>query len=308
MKKEKPETLSPFSISILIGILCATLLSLIVALIFDPFFVLNENQLLYVFSSMAQIIGGVFGLTLTAYVFFVDKFKESTQGDDTYYDATSSLLRRFFQTLALIATACGLTILLSILGIISLHNWTTVYPFIINESVLLFVLSLVSILLFGVMLLDPDKLEKEIKRQVEAVREQKATNRLGDFTDFLGNYNSLQEVLIEFASRLVYSKEVSPQDFRKYKPQIIQALKVLNGKQIINYSLLAEIDELRMYRNALVHGVDFTVSQDVCDRIEEIYSTIKNAYEVYLKEGTNSKQWEESIKKVYNLTNQDTTF
>lgn len=308
MKKEKPETLRPFSISILIGILCATLLSLIVALIFDPFFALNENQLLYVFSSMAQIIGGVFGLTLTAYVFFVDKFKESTQGDDTYYDATSSLLRRFFQTLALIATACGLTILPSILGIISLHNWTTVYPFIINESVLLFVLSLVSILLFGVMLLDPDKLEKEIKRQVEAVREQKATNRLGDFTDFLGNYNSLQEVLIEFASRLVYSKEVSPQDFRKYKPQIIQALKVLNGKQIINYSLLAEIDELRMYRNALVHGVDFTVSQDVCDRIEEIYSTIKNAYEVYLKEGTNSKQWEESIKKVYNLTNQDTTF
>lgn len=307
MKKKKSEALNHFSIFIISGILGATFLSIIVAFLFDPFFVLNENQLLYSFSSMAQIIGSVFGLTLTAYVFFVDKFKESTQGDDTYYDATISLLRQFFYTLVLIATTCGLTILACILGIISLHNWTTAYPLIINESVLLFILGIVSILLFGVMLLDPDKLDKEIKRQAESVREQEATDRPGDFTEFLKYYNLLQEVIINFASSLVYNKEVSIQAYRNYKPQIIQSLKVLNGKQIINGALSAEIDDLRMYRNGLVHGVDFKIPQSACDRVAEIYNAINKVYEIYKKDSKETNALNAAIKEVYDLTSRDAT-
>ena len=307
MKKKKSEALNHFSIFIISGILGATILSIIVAFLFDPFFVLNENQLLYSFSSMAQIIGSVFGLTLTAYVFFVDKFKESTQGDDTYYDATISLLSQFFYTLVLIATTCGLTILACILGIISLHNWTTAYPLIINESVLLFILGIVSILLFGVMLLDPEKLDKEIKRQAESVREQESTDRPGDFTEFLKYYNLLQEVIINFASSLVYNKEVSIQAFRNYKPQIIQSLKVLNGKQIINSALSAEIDDLRMYRNGLVHGVDFKIPQSACDRVAKIYNAINKVYEIYKKDSKETNALNAAIKEVYDLTNRDAT-
>lgn len=305
MRKTARQPLGRFTKTILICLLSVTILNIIWAFGEKPLFLLNENQLLYLFSSMAQIIGGIFGLTLTAYVFFVDKFKESTQGDDTYYDATLALLRRFFQTLITIAISCGLTILLCILGITALHNWTTAYPFIINQCVLLFLLSLISVLTFGGMLLDPDKLDKEVKRQLHHAAANTAADQTGDFTEFLKYYNLLQEVIINFASSLVYNKEVNIIEFRQYKPQIIQSLKVLSIKEVINSALREEIDNLRMYRNGLVHGINFSISQSVIDRVVKIYNAINNAYEVYKINPRGGEKWEEAIRQVYNLTHCD---
>lgn len=234
-------------------------------------------------------------------MFFVDKFKDSTQGDDTYYDATLALLRRFFQTLVTVAACSGLTILICILGVISLHNWIIMYPFVINQGVLLFVVSLISILAFGGMLLDPDKLDKEIKRQVSDVT-TKPVDKAGDFTEFLKYYNMLQDTIIAFASSLAYNKEVNIFEFRQYKPQIIQSLRVLVITGVINGALREEIDNLRMYRNGLVHGVNFTISQSIIDRVIQIYSTIKEAHEVYKANPRNKAIHDEAIQKIHNLS------
>ena len=72
--------------------------------------------------------------------------------------------------------------------------------------------------------------------------------------------------------------------------------------EIVNGSLLNEINELRMYRNGLVHGVDFDVTQDVCDRISEIYDALTHAFDVFKNYGRNSEEWTAAIKKVYNLS------
>lgn len=301
LEKKRSGLFSGFGVLIIWGIIGSAVLSIIASFLCHPKFLLNENQLLYLFSSMAQIIGSVFGLTLTAYVFFVDKFRESAKNDDTYYDATISLLRQFFNTLILIAVICGLTILTCILGIISLHNWTTAYPLLINESVLLFVLAVASILLFGVMLLDPEKLDKEIKRQAESLHGPEKNDRLGDFTEFLRYYNLLQEVVVNFASSLVYNTEVSSQFFRDFKPQIIQSLKVLNGKQIINDALSTEINDFRIYRNGLVHGIDFTIPQSACDRVKEIYNAINKVYEIYKSNPKGTDALNGAIEEVRDL-------
>ena len=301
MSKIKVKPLGAFTKTILGNLLFISVLNAILSFVMEPLFVLNENQLLYLLSSMAQIIGGVFGLTLTAYVFFVDKFKDSTQGDDTYYDATLALLRRFFQTLVTVATCSGLTILICIFGIISLHNWTFAYPFVINQGVLLFIVSLISILAFGGMLLDPDKLDKEIKRQVSNAT-TKPVDKAGDFTEFLKYYNMLQDTIIAFASSLVYNKEVNIFEFRQYKPQIIQSLRVLLITEVINGALREEIDNLRMYRNGLVHGVNFTISQSVIDRVMQIYSVIEAAHEVYKANPRNKAMRDEAIRKIHDLS------
>ena len=305
MKKTAQKPFGLFTKTIIICFLGVTVLNIIWVLMVKPHFLLNENQLLYLFSSMAQIIGSVFGLTLTAYVFFVDKFKESTQGDDTYYDATLAILRRFYQTLVTIAISCGLTILLCILGITALHNWTTVYPFIINQCVLLFVLSLISVLTFGGMLLDPNKLDKEVERQLQHATANTVTDKAGDFTEFLKYYNLLQEVIINFAQSLVYNKEVNIFEFRQYKPQIIQSLRVLAIKEVINGALREEIDNLRMYRNGLVHGINFSISQSVIDRVIRIYKAIENAYEAYKANPRDGKKWDDAISQIYDLTQSD---
>jgi len=301
MKKSSTKYWSRFSITISICLGITTVVSILISF-FNPLFVLNENQLLYLFSAMAQIIGGVFGLTLTAYVFFVDKFKESTKDDDTYYDATAALLNRYFQILIMIAITCGMTIFFCIAGIIILHNWTVVYPFVINESVFLFIIGVASILVFGTMLLDPAKLDKEIakmKKKAEEFYQAVDTTVSGDFRDFLKSYNLLEHIIIEFAEECMKNQNAYRYN---YKPQIIQSLKVLGYNEIINGSLQGEINELRMYRNALVHGIDFSVPQDVCNRISEIHQVLQYAFEVYKNHRRDSEEWNTAIRKVYDLT------
>ncbi len=292
---------SKFSAIIFVSLVLATCINFIISF-FEPIFILNENQLLYLFSSMGQIIGGVFGLTLTAYVFFADKFKESTKEDDTYYDATTALLNRYFRILIAIAVSCGMTILSCVVGIITLHNLTTTYPLIINESVFLFIISLISILAFGAMLLDPAKLDKEITNMKNKAKEFYKTANLsvpGDFMDFLKSYNLLENIIFEFASECM--KRQSNYHYG-YKPQIIQSLKVLGHNEIINGSLQNEINELRMYRNALVHGVDFSVPKELCNRTSKIYNALQKAFVIYKDYGRNSKEWEKAINEVYDLT------
>lgn len=297
-----------FSKAVLISFAVITLANIILFANGITIFLLNENQLLYLFSSMAQVIGGIFGLTLTAYVFFVDKFAESTNEDDVLYDAARSILKRHFHILILLAITTGATILFCIFGIIDLHNWTFLYPFIINESVLLFAIGVIAVLTFGAMLLDPQKLDKEIekmKKNAEKYYQTTENSASGDFRVFLRTYNKLEKVLVDFAG--LYMKDEALQatyisNTSSRKPQIIQALKILSSRQIIPFSLQNELNELRMYRNALVHGVDFEVSQDVCTRISQIYNTLQQAFDILQKFGKGSAEYEKAIKLVYDLT------
>lgn len=302
MRNHLMERWGHFSITVLTGLCVVTIINVFSSIFLNPIFILNENQLLYLFSAMAQIMGGVFGLTLTAYVFFVDKFKESAKNDDTYYDATDVLLSRYFYILILIAVTCGATIVMCIAGIVTLHNWTIVYPFILRESVLIFFVGIISILVFGTMLLDPKKLDKEIvkmKKQAEEHYKAKGSTQAGDFTKFLRTYNLLEQVIIEFAKARVKGQTTY---YQNYRPQIIQSLKILNTTEIINRSLLSEINEFRIYRNGLVHGVDFNVTQNACNRISDIYKALKDAFDVFKNNGTDSKEWREAIEKINNLT------
>ncbi len=299
---KKGGSCSTIVISVSLGI--ATFASIIISF-FDPLFTLNENQLLYLFSAMAQVVGTVFALTLTAYVFFVGKFKESTNSEEMYFDAAASILNKLFHCLIMISITCGLTILLCIVGIILLHNCNSVYNFIINESVFLFSICIVSTLFFGVMLLDPAKIDKEIvllKKKADEFFKELNKDAPGDFSDFLKSYNMLEKTVLEFAEECM--RDQNELNYNN-KYQIIQSLKVLQQNEIINNRLFVEINELRMYRNALVHGMNFNVSQNICNRLSEIQEALHRALNVYKTSGKDSEEWQLAIKAIYDLSNKD---
>ena len=278
-----------------------TLVNIIMCILPYSLFYLNENQLLYLFSTMAQVIGGIFGLTLTAFVFFVEKFKEYARIDDTYYEATNSLLNRYFHMLIIIAVICGGTLLFCISGIIALHNLESVFPFIINESVFLFAIGIAAILIFGIVLLDPDKLDKETTKMKKGAEEYYKTNSdddTGSFDDFLKTYNLLEQLIISFAKLLVTNDN---QYFKGYRPQIIQSLKVLSINEIVNSKLSAEINELRIYRNGLVHGTDFNVSKSVCNRLVQIYKAINKVFDIFQNDNRGSQEWNDAMRELYSL-------
>ena len=65
------------------------------------------------------------------------------------------------------------------------------------------------------------------------------------------------------------------------------------------------IDNLRMYRNGLVHGINFSITQGVIDRVVRIYNAIENAYEAYKATPRDVEKWDDAIKQIYDLTPSD---
>lgn len=283
-------------------------LIVIIALIFgvpvslsSSWFSLYENQSLYLFSTMAQVVAGLFGLTLTAYVFFADKLRAFSQKEDDYYEAVDTLLSQYFRNLIIVAVVCWTSFFFSVFAIIMLLQPSAIYNYFVKQSTVLFFASITLILAFGVAMLDPKKLAKETTRQkLEAEKRYTLTEpkTQADLGEFLRTYNQLEQLIIDFAGELVRNDQRNVTGFR---PRILESMAVLGMHEIIYTELRSNIDELRRYRNGLVHGTDLTVSVPILNRLTEIYQDLETIHTMFMENDNlipYSSEWDEAVRKL----------
>ena len=72
-------------------------------------------------------------------------------------------------------------------------------------------------------------------------------------------------------------------------------------REIINRAKFNEINELRMYRNGLVHGTDFAIPVTAVRRVSDIYSALNDVHEAYKKFGFASAETNQAISTFYRL-------
>jgi hypothetical protein len=78
-----------------------------------PLLLLNENQVLYLYSTSAQVLAGVYGLTLTGFIFFRNELSREEFEDDTLTVAVDSLKDRYFKILLFVTILSIFTLLMS---------------------------------------------------------------------------------------------------------------------------------------------------------------------------------------------------
>lgn len=282
-----------------------TIASVVIAKYQIVMFDVDQTQMSTLFTTTAQIVGGLYGLTLTAYVFFVDKFRDSTKDDETLYDATNSVLSNLFAGLISISILCGLINVTSLFGIANLGRLSAVEYWLINENVLVFVLEIVAILFFGVQLLDPKKLDKELNRMKRA--DDKKNSTLDDppkkenVAEFFELYNKLEVDILSIAQHYV------PMDLligRTGKPGIIRGLQILNENQIISNNVRLLIDDLRKYRNSVVHGLECSVTDSRLEEIRNIESAIGQINLLLADKKEKTEEWENAMKRLHDLSSQ----
>ena len=261
-----------------------TIASVVIAKYQIVMFDVDQTQMSTLFTTTAQIVGGLYGLTLTAYVFFVDKFRDSTKDDETLYDATNSVLSNLFAGLISISILCGLIIVTSLFGIANLGRLSAVEYWLINENVLVFVLEIVAILFFGVQLLDPKKLDKELNRMKRADDKKNST--------------------LDYPPKKENAQHYVPMDLlngRAGKPRIIMGLQILNENQIINNNVRLLIDDLRKYRNSVAHGLECSVTDSRLEEIRNIESAMGQISQLLANKKERTEEWENAIKRLYDL-------
>lgn len=267
----------------LIGLLSFGVLAGIVQIlvILDCFFPLLEyapDPVSSVMSTCSEVLAGLYGITLTGYIFFADRFKDTSQDDESLYDAVQALLLRYNHMAGFISLMCLVCIILAE-GIV-LYGTNTllpqgVYRFWVNETLLLCFCTFDLILYFVISVLDPHKV-KRISSQKKAKISEDTT--AGNPEEFMAVWGKIEESLLALREELISQMRFVPGAGRG-KPQIVQTLEVLRNYGRINMGLWRKLDKLRQYHNLSLHDVNMAVSQEMCDLAKNVLSELKNKKE-----------------------------
>ncbi|KEZ87379.1 hypothetical protein IO99_06060 [Clostridium sulfidigenes] len=290
------------------GLSIILLLNASLSFCIKPHILLNENQILYLMSTMAQVIAGLFGLVLAAYAIIDPKLKEVGSKDEQLADSVEILRHKYFNNIIILSFMCAITII-SCLFTLSLYYEISskTIPILLNQSTLLCIGSIVLFLYFGCSLLNPNALSNLSKEELKNI-EKEYGGIDKDFKPFVAYYNRLESLIIGYATELMNQElklTVSYKyvDYKKKHIQIIQALEILGMRKIINRNIYNKIDELRRYRNALVHSLDDEKVNPII--FEELKSLYQKLYDVYQNKD-NEDLWNQKRLELYQYGEQIT--
>lgn len=261
--------------------------------------ILKENQILYIYSSLAQIIGSLLGLIIAGYSIIDNKIRIKGEEDSTVTDYTEELRCEYFSSLILIIIFSVIDILfcLVVLSIYNDYSYNVLLIF-LNETIIIFAFIMMFTIRF-VYYLNPLKLRQkgsDEKEEIERDYYKSTMEQNNKFSPFVTYYNLLEKLIKTYACELIDNLD------NVYKMQIYEALDILLQREIINREIYNRINELRRYRNALVHSFDTdkAVESSIFSDLEQIYTKLKNVYDN--RESTNL--YNESKKELFKYSHE----
>lgn len=267
-----PYLVGLFSLAVLIGVVQ-------VLVILDCFFPLLEytpDAVSSVMSTCSEVLAGLYGITLTGYIFFADRFKDTSRDDESLYDAVQALLLRYNHLAGFISLMCLICTVMAE-GIV-LYGTNTLLPtsvhrFWINETLLLNFSTFNLILYFVISVLDPHKVARISNQKKAKISEDTTT---GDIEEFMAVWGEIEDNLLALREELISKMRFIPGANAKGKPQMVQTLEVLRNYGRISMSLWRKLDKLRQYHNLTLHDVNMAVSQEMCDLAKSVCAELEN--------------------------------
>lgn len=272
----------------------AVVLSLTIGIL-HPIITLSENQCLYIYSSAAQVIAAVYGLTIAGYTFLRDKQDGITVEELGLDNIMARILVDDFRHLIFVTVIAILAMLASLLALALRECKSVLIPTVAdNLASSLFVSSILFIGNFIFDVMHPDRIANEsevIKVEIAGPLPSEApgvtagaSEKSNHLQEFLENFNCIERMLVIFAQRYL-EPEVDvalrksgmkttskPPRFNWTKPRILDAML---SDRIILPPLHGELRTLVQYRNALVHGEDMTVKAEMVERVKEAHDALK---------------------------------
>ncbi|PQK76353.1 hypothetical protein [Pantoea ananatis] len=269
-----------------ISILILTILSLTSVLVgvFNPILILNENQILYLYSTSAQVLAGVYGLTLTGFIFFRNELSREEFDDDSLTEAVESLKERYFKLL-LFVTLLSIFSLFICNFIISIEGQknSIFKTILINVAQSSFIVSLLTIAYFIFDVIAPKRIEKASLKLQQTFDPIGRNVEQGSLEEFLRNFNQIEYILQKYGQAFQSnSYNYSPKSQRRISN--IKLAQIILQAEKIDSKLYDEIKRLITLRNSIVHGAEPIVSSNMVSTSREILISLSEALGVHIPE------------------------
>lgn len=264
----------PYMIGI-ISIITISILAQILIFVdlFHPFIELEVDAVSSVMSTCSEVVAGLYGITLTGYIFFADRFQNTSKEDESLYDIVQALLIRY-NRMAGVISLMTLICIVFCEGIV-LYGYNTVLPdlvwrFLVDETLLFFFWTFNIILYFVISVLDPMKIDR-ISTQKKG--KLSGDTQLGDLQEFLSDYSAIEKLLLALMEKLVNSSLPIPG--RGKKPQTVYTLETLRNYSRISFQMWRRLEQLRQYYNLTLHDPSMTVTKEMCDLAKDVLADLE---------------------------------
>jgi len=272
------ERWKPVSI-ILVFSVSAVIFSLVASVggVLNKIILLNESQILYLFSTSAQVLAGVYGLTLTGFIFLRNELSREELEDETLSEAIDSLKRRYYTLLVFITILVLASVAVSNLAISSASSGRdTLNSVLINTGQSLFAVSLAAIAYFIFDIASPGRIEIASRALQNIVDPAHDAPARGGLEDFLRNYNQIEALLAEYGfSSSLALVSYSAKPVRRMSNARLAEILMRNGR--ISKSLFTRIRDLITLRNSIIHGADPVVSLDLIEASRQVLEELREA-------------------------------
>ncbi|MFP2515615.1 DUF2254 domain-containing protein [Buttiauxella agrestis] len=162
----------------------------------NPWYLLSEEQHLYIYSTQAQVIAAIYGLTVTGYIFLRNNQDKQKESDSTKIDAIN-LTQNNERVLLFALTFFSLsTILLAVFTLVSFDDKVNMVRIVSkNLCTAFFIITIFLFCYFILYVLRLDKIEKaseEIKKSIDEYEKNK-TSATQSSSDMNGNESKLND-------------------------------------------------------------------------------------------------------------------
>lgn len=210
----------------------------------------------------AEIIAGLYGITTAGYTFFLSRIDALTAADSTLDFLVDRIKHRFKYLIWYITANVLMTLLVSIIlmygPVPTGENLGFLYRLFCNEFLVFLTFSIALILIYSIMVIDPNCIQKEARKQKKRLGGNSAIP--GNAVEFIAMYGRIQKLALEMLPETVRNQ------LRESKgARFAFTLELLQTHHPQMRLLSQDLKQIHRYYECVVNTTPLSVSADMCD-------------------------------------------
>ncbi len=219
---------------------------------------ISADSLYSLFSTSASVVAGLYGITLTGYIFFLEHIQRDNREDETLSDPIE-LLKRDYNRLAIFITVLAFLSLMAngfqlLYGTENTLLPEGVHRFLMDETLWLTSATIFCIMCFILLVVAPDKIQRISERYKKRIDGSGGAD--GDLEQFLQDYGEIEEILRKLAGKIGSSIRLK---------DAVNPTALLKGMDLMEDAIWEELNLVRSYHSYVLHSSDQRASQEMCD-------------------------------------------
>lgn len=227
-----------------------------------------------VLSTCAEIIAGLYGTTLAGYTFFLSRLDSLMASDVTLDYVASSVKNRFryliwYITFNVLVTLF-ISMLLMYLPVPSAEEITYFYRLFCNEFVLFLAFSIVLILRYAILVINPNCLEKEAAKLKTRISHKGIT---GSAVEFIALYDK-----IEAACSRLFPANVLSQIHENKGKRFEYTIELLCEQKVLPVQLIRDLTRIHRYYECTINCTPLRVTEEMCILARRVLACLEQLY------------------------------